>query len=87
MAASEQTVMLRRLRALYRRHARAVDKVGECERERTALYLEARALDPPVTYAQIAAVFQITEAAVMQKVSRHYKRVGSEKPKPKRRPS
>lgn len=42
------------------------------EAERTVIYVAGRELDPPMTYKEIAAVYGITEAAVMQKVKRFY---------------
>lgn len=62
---------MRRLRALHRRYTKAVDRVTEIEAARNELYLEARALDPPLTFESIARVFGVTSTAVMQKVGRH----------------
>lgn len=41
-------------------------------RERAAIYAEGRELDPPMTYAEIAEIYGITEAAVMQLVKKYY---------------
>lgn len=62
--------MVARLRRLRRSLDLANARVRALEDRRTALYLEARQLDPPMTYMAIAKAFGVTEAAVMQKVSR-----------------
>lgn len=73
--ASEQAAVLRRMAANKTRLTKAESALAKVEGERTALYLEARALEPPVTFKDIADVYGITEAAVMQKVRRHEARV------------
>ena len=70
----EQRAILRKLKALNHRYSKALAIVNECEIERGDLYLEARALTPPVTFRDLADVFGVTEAAVMQKVKRHSQR-------------
>lgn len=77
--ASDHTRVRGQLRALHKRHTRASMTLAECEAQRTTLYLQARALDPPMTFKEIADIFGVTEAAVMQKVKRH-----TSKPKAKR---
>ena len=80
MATTNDHVRVRtKLRALHKRHARTTGQLDQLEDERTKLYLEARALDPPMTFKEIADIFGVTEAAVMQKVKRH-----ASKPKAKR---
>lgn len=78
MAASEpkeytpaQRQMLRRLTTFRRRYLRDAARAEATEQARTDLYLAARELDPPLTFKDIADVFEVTEAAVMQKVRRH----------------
>lgn len=72
MAASERATVRRRLRALHGRYSRAQRAMKAYEEERTALYIEARALVPPMTFKEIADIFGVTEAAVMQKVKRYH---------------
>lgn len=67
---NDRQLVMRRLRALHRRYTRTMQRVDECEELRSQLYAEARALDPPITYKSIAAVFDVSEAAVMQKERR-----------------
>lgn len=55
------------------RYERATGNVAALEDERAELYEEARRLDPPMTFREIAAVYGITEAAVMQKIRRREK--------------
>lgn len=62
--------MVRRLARLRGRLERANEQVRQLEAARTQLYVEARELDPPMTFKAIADVFGVTEAAVMQKVTR-----------------
>lgn len=63
--------MIRRLTGIKSKLERANLQVRALEEARTAAYLDARALEPPMTFKAIADVFGVTEAAVMQKVSRH----------------
>lgn len=65
--------MVRRLSTIRRRLERVNASWKALEDERTQAYLAARALDPPMTFKAIADVFGVTEAAVMQKVTRHEK--------------
>lgn len=67
---NERQLVMRKLRALHRRYTRTMQRVDECEVLRSELYAEARALTPPITFKSIAAVFDISEAAVMQKLKR-----------------
>lgn len=66
----EQRKMVTRLRQFKRRYDRQMAKARAIEDERTDQYLAARAVTPPLTYAHIADLFGVTEAAVMQKVRR-----------------
>lgn len=50
--------------------ARARAHLEKVEAQRTALYLEARRLEPPVTIKALADAYGVTEAAIMQKVNR-----------------
>lgn len=59
----------RRLRALKRRHDRVTASLHAVEEQRAVLYLEAR--DLGLTFKAIADIFGITEAAVMQKITRY----------------
>lgn len=44
------------------------------DRERARLYIEGRALDPPVTFSDIAVLADVSQAAVVQAVDRERKR-------------
>lgn len=68
---TDHELMRKRLEALQRRHARHQGKTKDLEDERSRLYVEARELDPPMTFREIADIFGVTEAAVMQKTKRH----------------
>lgn len=81
--ASEQSAMRRSLRGLARRHASMIERAQVVEQERTAAYMAARALTPPLTFKEIADIFGVTEAAVMQKVKRHLD-AEAKKKKPRR---
>lgn len=83
--ASDEAGMLAELRALNQRMKRATTSLDECERQRSELYAKARAMDPPLTFKQIADVFGVTPAAVMQKLDRATEQAAS-KPKTKRKP-
>lgn len=63
-------LMITKLTRSYKRLQAAGARLDVLEAERDRLYEQARAMDPPVTYAAIAAVFDVTEAAIMQKVKR-----------------
>lgn len=80
MVVSERSAMIRRLKSFHRRYTRHVEQVRADEDERSRLYLEARATNPPITYREIAEVFGVTEAAVMQKVKRHDDKVNGRPP-------
>lgn len=67
---NERTVMIGKLRALARKHLAAVNTLARLEEERAEMYAAARQLDPPMTYRAIAAEFGVTEAAVMQHLTR-----------------
>ena len=67
----EQQRMVTRLQAFERKYAKVAGVLADLEAERSRLYVEARELDPPVTFRDIAGVFGVTEAAVMQKIKRH----------------
>ena len=66
-----QRVVLRRLEANRRKLERLNEVLEALEAARGDLYLAARSADPPVTYADIANVYGVTEAAIIQKVKRH----------------
>lgn len=68
---AEQERMFRRMRTFKVGYDRSVARAQAKEQARTALYLAARQTRPPITYQEIADVFGVTEAAVMQKVRRH----------------
>lgn len=65
-----QRQMLRRLTTFRKKYQRDTARAEATEQARTDLYLAARELDPPLTFKDIADVFEVTEAAVMQKVRR-----------------
>jgi hypothetical protein len=75
--------MLARLRSLHGRHKKAVDRLEALEQERAELYLEARAMTPPITFKSIAAIFEVTEAAIMQKLRRERESNGEATRKPR----
>lgn len=66
-----QRQMLRRLASFRKKYLRDTARAEATEQARTDLYLAARELEPPLTFKDIADVFEVTEAAVMQKVRRH----------------
>ncbi len=80
--ASDRKAVIRKLRTVAKRHDRASAALAAAERERTEVYLEARAVEPPVTFREIADIFGVTEAAVMQKLKREEVSVASAKGKP-----
>lgn len=56
-----------------RDQGRAIDQAQiDHRKQRAALYAEGRELDPPMTYAEIAEIFGITEGAVMQLTRKFY---------------
>lgn len=65
--------VVRRMQRFRVRYDRATTALQQLEDERAELYEAARQLDPPMTFREIAAVFEITEAAVMQKMRRRAK--------------
>lgn len=67
---ASRTAVVAKLRRLKVRHDRATAALLALEEERVALYQEARDLDPAITFREIAGIFEITEAAVMQKLRR-----------------
>lgn len=58
---------MRDFQARYRVLSTAMDKL---EAQRGELYLRGRALDPPMTYKALAAIFEVTQAAIQQKERR-----------------
>lgn len=62
----DQARHLKLLAAHNVRYQRAQARIDELWREREEMYIAARQLKPPLTFRQIAEVFGITEAAVMQ---------------------
>lgn len=70
MSSTDQQTVLRKLKRCHVQYTRATAAVEALEEERLALYLEARRCSPPITFRAIAAVFEVTEAAVMQKLRR-----------------
>lgn len=66
----EQERMFKRMRNFKLRYDKAMIRAANIEQQRTDLYLAARLTNPPITYQEIADVFGVTEAAVMQKVRR-----------------
>lgn len=68
----------RRLERLKVRHDRATATLQAIEDERAALYVEARELQPALTYKAIADIFDVTEAAIIQKVNRERERLARE---------
>lgn len=68
--ANDPAVILRRMKTLRTRLAKASVALAALEEQRLQLYVDARACEPPITFKQIADEFGITEAAVMQKINR-----------------
>ena len=66
----EQERMLAYMRRFAKQFEAAHAKVAAMEEQRADLYIQARALTPPLTFRQIAQTFGVTESAVMQKISR-----------------
>ena len=64
----EQRAVVAKLERFSTKYRKTTATLSALEDERTALYLEARAAG--VTFRDIAAVFGVTEAAVMQKIKR-----------------
>ncbi len=73
--------VLRDLKRMARKLEKANAMAAECELERLALYQRARAAG--LTFKAIAAVFGITEAAVMAKLRREDERLGLREKKAK----
>lgn len=67
---ADQRVVLRKGKALARRHARMLARVDEIEEARTDVYEQGRAIDPPVTYQALADLFGVTTQSVIQKLNR-----------------
>lgn len=85
MAPNDRQQMLARLRRLHARHQRAVTRVVALEDEKAELFAEARRLDPPLTFKSMAAIFGVTEAAVMQHLTRRKVKAGEVPAKPRTR--
>lgn len=66
----------KRLVRVKRRLDKASAALDAIQHERAALYVEARELDPPITYKTIADIFGTTEAAAIQMVTRQQKAQG-----------
>lgn len=66
----EQAALLKRMRKMRAQYEKVLARAETMWDQRGAVYEEARALDPPLTYAQIAEAFGITQAAVMQKIAK-----------------
>lgn len=70
----EQRDVLRRAKALAKRLDRISTRMEEIEELRTDVYEEGRALDPPLTFQQLATVFKCTTQSVIQKIDRRERR-------------
>jgi CRP-like cAMP-binding protein len=66
----EQQRAVTELRKLAERYRRAKSTVDGLDEERGLAYARARAIDPPLTFKQIAEAVGITEAAVQQKLAK-----------------
>lgn len=86
MAASDRQTVLRRIRSVAGRYQRGKERMELLEAERTSVYREARALEPPITFATLAREFGVTEAAIMQKINRQDDRDAQRK-RPRRKPA
>ena len=71
---AERRDMMKRLKTLAAQHQRATARLTALEDDRAEAYEAARALDPPITFRQIASIFGCSEAAVMQHLSRRRER-------------
>jgi len=67
----EQQLMRRRLHALRRRQLRLHARARQFDRDRLELFNEARSLDPPMSWQQIADVMGVTMASIANLVKRH----------------
>lgn len=65
-----QARLLTELGKLRDRYARAERQVTELRAQRVALYRKARALNPPLTFEEIAEAAGITAAAVQQAITK-----------------
>jgi hypothetical protein len=66
----EHVRMRLRLRSLAKRKRRLDQATATFERQRLALFDEARSLDPQFTWAEIAEIMGVTESAVANLVKR-----------------
>lgn len=82
VSASEHAEVMKRLRDFARRYNAAIRRRDEVEEARSRLYVEARSLEPPITYKVIGQVFGVSEAAVMQKERRWLEQNGRAKRTP-----
>ena len=70
MAASDHKVMQRRLRKLRARQLRLDARQADFEKDRLALFNEAREMDPPFTWQEIADIMGVTLAGIANLVKR-----------------
>lgn len=66
----EVSAMLKRIEAHGKKYRTTLAKLEELQAGRRALYLEARALTPPIPYRTIGVAAGVTEAAVIQVVNK-----------------
>lgn len=69
-ANDERARVRRKMQRFAQRGVKVNQALNDYRDELTAVYMEGRQLDPPMTYKEIAEIFGITEAAVVQKVNK-----------------
>lgn len=77
----EQRALAQRMREFRSRYKVLAAGMEKMEAQRAALYVEGRKLDPPMTFREMADIFGITQAAVMQSVDRVLNPGRKKKPK------
>lgn len=58
------------------RYKKLAAGMEEMERRRGVLYAAGKESDPPMTFRELAEIFEVTQSAVMQKLKRHYESLG-----------
>ena len=69
---NEREALLRSMRALAARRAKAASVLTAIDQARVPLYEQARAFDPPLTFREIAECFGVTTTAIQQACVRHH---------------
>ena len=74
---NEHAKMGKRIAALRRRQIKLQEQQAQFERDRLALFDEARNLDEPFTFMEIAKIMGVTEAGVANLIKRNAARAAS----------